>query len=254
MAKLAVIPPISLCDAYKNQGYYLYLPQLLWHPTYQSWVYETVEEPDAYTILDNGAFEGTMTSIPDLFDIAWRFGINEIVIPDVMRDMAGTIDQLKKFESASKEYRIRDRGKTNFMAVVQGRSVQECFNCVSEISKFPFVTAIGVPKHLCATVGRTTRMQVLRYIDEKWDNAYQVHFLGGVSQYPTEVNSAKRYECFRGMDTSMPFFAAYHGESLVMRPSGMDNERPPKYFDLAPTDLPERLTKLNVETLRKWAQ
>lgn len=249
MSRLALIPPLSMLRDYMSLNYFLYLPQLMSHPDYHDYVKRTAGR-SAYTILDNGAFEDELTDPHKLVYLATRYEINELVIPDALRDMAQTLYLLEDFLERTEQQRKHTPYRLSLMAVVQGCTMDECMNCIREFAKHKEITALALPKHLARTVSRTARLQLMNYIEASHGDTYRVHLLGGLPQYPTEVHAAKRYACFRGMDTSLPFFAAYYNR-LIMFPS--EEERPNKYFTLPRTAFNQAALDTNVSTLLEWS-
>lgn len=245
-AKLALIPPFSLLDEVSGE-YYMYLPQLMKSPAYADFVKRTNTEK-AYTMLDNGAFEGMKTSATKLVELAIRMNVNEVVIPDVLHDAEGTIKALEEFHHETLQLRITSAVGLKYMAVPQGRTIIECMDCLEEFAKYHFVTTVGLPKHLVRTVTRTARVQLASYIRTKWGSRFEIHLLGGSPIWPQEIRSARRYDV-RGMDTSLPYFYAYYNTRIGR---AMREERPEAYFVRTREEFNLDLLYENVHALWGW--
>ena len=123
MSKLALIPPFCLLDAYSDPGYHLLLPQLLSYEPYREYVRKI--QKGSFTILDNGAFEGDGIDQTSLIDLAVMLNVDEVVVPDTLRDKDTTLAQARDF---SEELMTREGQQLpeKYMAVVQGETLEEC--------------------------------------------------------------------------------------------------------------------------------
>lgn len=246
-AKLALIPPLSLADDTAGD-YYMYLPQLMANKSYAAFVDRTNSD-SSYTMLDNGAFEGVSTDPRKLIKLAIQSNVNEVVIPDVLGDMKGTINAVEHFYHDTVELRLTTGVGLQYMAVPQGRTIDECMNCISAFDSYNFIGTIGLPKHLVRTVTRTARVQLAAYIRKAFGNRFNIHLLGASPLWPQEIKSARRYN-IRGMDTSLPYFFSYYNRSIDQF-NGMEEERPSDYFNLPASAFGGRLYD-NIQTLQEW--
>lgn len=246
--KLALIPPFSMMDEVSG-GYYMYLPQLMKSSHYVDFIRRT-NVNGAYTMLDNGAFEGVETSPRDLIELAVRMDVDEIVIPDAMQDMKGTIDAADHFYSTTTDLRLGRAVGLKYMAVPQGHTIEECMNCIDAFAGFTFINTIGLPKHLIRTVTRTARTQLAAYIRRKYGDRFEIHMLGASPLWPQEIKSARRYN-IRGMDTSLPYFYAFYNRSIEDRCS---NERPEAYFVRTREEFNYDVLLENVHALSGWCR
>lgn len=251
MTQLALIPPLCMSDDFTEGECFLYLPQLMGSATYDRYVWRSNTKL-AYTILDNGAFEGVETTPLSLLEMAKNLNVDEVVVSDVLGDFSGTIKAVHHFERMTAALRARMTYSPSYMGVVQGDTMQKCFACVNELIDTPLITTIGLPKHLVRTVEKTARISLTAYIRRKYGD-YPIHFLGGAPQWPEEILYAAR-RGVRSMDTSMPFVYAYHKDN-IFEASGRHvvHERPPEYFRLPKARYPEVYVDTNVKTLQRWA-
>jgi len=150
-----------------------------------------------YKMLDNGAYEGNAIFFEALLNIARKLKVDEIVIPDVMRDAQRTLSNLYTLiKDVPDEFKVA--------AVPQGKTISEFLECFREISKMTNVDTICFPKWL-----GTSRPAVIHYLQTQRLLSYKFDYHVMGLDDPTELF------CYRGMDirsvdTSMPFTYAYH--------------------------------------------
>lgn len=226
--------------------YYMYLPQLMvWRP-YENWVFRTNTNA-AYTMLDNGAFEGALTDANKLIDMAAKLSINEVAIPDVMGDLEGTVKALQRFDDETRAARIVHGTRLRYMGIVQGSTIDECMDCVNEIAQYSYISTIALPKILMRKMARTARIQLAAYIRKVYGDRYDIHLLGASPLWPQEIKAARRYD-IRGIDTSLPYFYAYYDKDIS---EAMDDERPEGYFNLSPSSFSDILDS-NLQKFWEW--
>lgn len=249
MSGIALIPPHSMVEDYSGK-YYLYLPQLFdTNPKYDRFV-ETTHKSNSFTILDNGAFEGYTATSREIMDLAIKYNVDELVVPDVIGDCNETLVKIGYFASATKKIRTSMDSPRSYMAVVQGKSFAEAWSMVQAVNQnFPFITTLGIPKHLVKTVGIKTRVDLVRRITSTYGDKYHIHFLGSSPLWPGEI--AEVNYLVRSMDTSMPFVFNFHSKSIAEDMG--DFERPDDYFETFKYQYsPVKLDK-NIQQIREWA-
>ena len=193
-----------------------------------------------YVILDNGIAEGLTYGSTRLFTLADKVGAQEIVIPDIMGNALGTIDEYKKFRpSLTKKY--------NYMAVLQGTTANEVRECLRAIDTFcPWVTAIGIPRIL-NKIHHNFRALFTEWLDkEGYGNIYEFHYLGASSKND-EVWDLGDLDFARGIDTSKPIYMGLLGLDID---KDEDPGRPDDYFRM--TTHPD-LVMQNALLYREWA-
>src|SRR5688500_6124898 len=138
MSRLALIPPLSLADSVleHDDQYYMYLPEQMQkketgsnHPlfmntsddVYGRYIWRTRTDL-AYTILDNGAFEGMTLTTGNLLSLAKEIGVNEIIIPDVLGSTDGTLQLLEEFTNEIASHPVQE---FQYMAVAQGTTFDD---------------------------------------------------------------------------------------------------------------------------------
>jgi hypothetical protein len=246
--KLALIPPRGF-EAYALKGdAHLILAQIRYRE-YEE-LYGQACSEGGLTILDNGANEGQIVSDLLLMQQAGQYGVREIVVPDVIGSRDKTVQRARRFwqnvVNSSYPYSTYD-----YMAVAQGTSLSELFDCVATYSKLRFVTTIGIPRHLLQTAGtQMARITLAKHIRENYGNRFQIHFLGTNPSWLAEVHYAAREVPFvRSVDTSAPFNYAIAG--VPIKHSNRPIKRPEMYFDVAPTINTVTLNH-NIRTMRRW--
>jgi hypothetical protein len=253
--QLALIPPISVAEQFvTGRDCFLFLPQLFWSVTYQHYVHQA-NKTDSLTILDNGAFEGAGVTSDTLVQLSVENGVDEIVVPDVMREAAGTLELVQSFYASITKLQGRVSTPKQLMAVVQGVSLGECVDFISALSTCvgaQYVTTLGLPRHLLDTTQDIrVRLKLAKHIRHWYGKRYMVHFLGASPLWPAELCYLNELEV-RSIDTSMPFVYAYYGKKISAL--GPRLERPPKYFELAEHEVDKKTLAHNILALDKWVQ
>jgi len=150
-----------------------------------------------FKMLDNGAYEGGAIDFDDLLMMAEGLHVDEIVIPDVIKDKDATLKNVHVLiKKVPDEFKIA--------VVPQGKTVAEFLECFHKLSKMPNVDTICFPKWL-----GPLRPMVIHYLhkNERLSYRFNYHLMG--LDNPLELYT---YEGLgiRSVDTSMPFTYAYH--------------------------------------------
>src|SRR6266702_2418333 len=254
--EIALIAPPSLLDYVKNREYHMVLPVYLKDSNYYRYYYErtSILAPVVHTMLDCGAYEGEALGGSELLNLAHDLRADEVISPDTMGDAVASYKKLTKLLSYRKHPSRAHKRNFHIMVPVQGRSVEECYAFVDRVAAIAAGNAIktfGLPKCLVETTSwAEIRITLLRYIQERYEGAFDVHFLGYNSHGET-LQAALRGA--RSMDTSMPFVVAAAGWSL-----GEHKQIPrDRELDLreAMTSTPPdpELVKGNIDLLDAWA-
>jgi hypothetical protein len=250
--RIALIPPFGLVNKYlhnePHQHYLFLAPYLngMGNIRYKNHVKQACTRGTGYTILDNGAFEGEEVDPYVVDQIGREYGVDEIVVPDVMYDSQSTFELAKAYTAGDRK---------NYMGVVQGKSYDECQELVVKYAnetKCEYITVLGLPKHLLKTCNDPyVRIRLTRFIRDNYPSRYQVHFLGQSPLFVKEVQEAQHFRV-RSMDTSMPFVYAFYGINMSGNKVD-DRERPENYFRLMARQFDSTLVDYNVHTLMTWA-
>lgn len=196
--KLAVINPTPYAHSFMwGLGYHLVLAQkLLVDRDYREW-YRDNRDRGLFVIVDNGAAESDTPPFTEVLRVADYIGADEVVLPDKVNDMDGTLGLLADSRPLWEQLPVHQR-----FVVPQGRTYDEWFNCFNLIRSSLEFSTIGVSKYFprlrAHLVGRLGKELAPRY---KW----HVHLLGVVG-HPVDELSNLSEECpwVRGIDTGAP--------------------------------------------------
>jgi hypothetical protein len=190
--QISFIAPKSLAKYTTAGDFHFVIPQNA------SDFYETSRN---FKMLDNGAYEGGAINFYELIKIAEKLNVDEVVIPDVIRDAKRTMWNVYKY---AKE--VPDR--FSIAAVPQGKTISEFLECFYEMSKLPNLCTICFPKWL----GKS-RPAVIHYLqaNNRLSYMFDYHLMG--LDDPTELFCYKGMD-IRSVDTSMPFTYAYHYKKI----------------------------------------
>ena len=203
--KYAFVAPVKYLQAARRAhvlgSYHLALVQnLLWDAETAN-VYRALHERGDFIMLDNGEAEGQQGNFEDVLRMAEHIGADEIILPDVIKDMQKTLDLHSKWCHAVPACKTA--------MIPQGKDVTEYLACLKDMVEwgFHFVT-ICVPKHL----GVAGRVEVLTYLkDAMWDLEWNIHLLGLSANPYAEFKAYRDTGCrVRGIDSAAPVAWAQH--------------------------------------------
>jgi hypothetical protein len=248
--KIALIPPVSLLEYTTRTQVQLMLPHLVENKQYQYTYLSHGRDPYQYLILDNGVAEDKRFSAEQLFEIGDYFMVNEIVLPDVMRNAEKTrLESINFLDLAKEHYRGRILSKPHFMYVLQGESYGEVLNEIKWAAKQSMIDVFGLPRHLIATTGSNTIRRDLATVLQV-HSINPVHLLGGSPQLPNEIALYEWPPNVRSHDTSAPFNYAWYYKKLD---DNVEVHRPSRYFGKEAVSFKEELVDYNVKVLMGWA-
>lgn len=180
-------------------------------PVYLQWARE-VRGRDHFIIVDNGAAEpeNERVSFEQIVYYADLIEADEIVLPDILRDMSGTVGLWSSYNAIIQKIPARRR-----LVIPQGETLEEWYRCLEiAMDMFEFAT-IGIPKHLERfSFGRRTAVEhILKYYGTR---AWNIHLFGVWSDPITEIEQffPKHERVVRGIDTGAAIAYASH-DSLV---------------------------------------
>lgn len=262
--KIAHILPPKVVDQVIDDlldDYSLILPSLFPNQKYRD--FYRVQMRSGYVILDNGAAEGKLESLEHVVNIgrAMLGAVNEIVLPDVIGDMDGTLDAVAKEFYTAFEYRAMFK----FMLVLQGNTFLDYLSTAERaVNMFGgIIHAFGIPRHILSTLQNTgskrdARLRLARELRSRYPMR-AVHLLGTNPAYPYELlEYGRQFKAIgvRGVDTSMAWNATING--TVLDPNGLNYNinitRQPidEFYDAEVT--PEQLVLLehNMQVMNAW--
>jgi len=251
--KICVISPISHLEDFSHLGE---IDMSLSHLVLEnggcndySRYYQKQSEKGRYVILDNSAFEleqrGKGLDPNLVLDAAEVICPSEVIATDVLFEGAATVWSTKNFIKAMKARNLI--GKYKVMAVVQGKTEEEWFDCLIQLLWIPEVDVIGFSKLSipmsflgeressgnCAQARLKCTEKIQSRIDDliKKESCYgalfspltrlyrecdnggvvQVHLLGGDNWTAWEMKQQSRYPWIRSNDSSC---AVWYGADL----------------------------------------
>jgi hypothetical protein len=250
--KLALIPPIDLLEYTDMTKVQLMLPHLVTNPLYAYTYKQHCKDPEQFVILDNGAAEQMTAGIHDLITLAVRFGVDEVVAPDIFYDRTGTQFAFREFLGGWQK-RVNDhRGQVGLMYVIQGKDYSDFLRSAQWAAENDEISTIGIPRHAIETCGLLeARSNLAAYVDRL--SGKPVHLLGASPLHPTELKKGEHHwtKNVRSTDTSMPFNYAF---ALKKMRKNIEVSRPNNYFNLPYTAFDEETLKYNIESLRSWTR
>ncbi|MNU84617.1 hypothetical protein D3C71_743410 [compost metagenome] len=257
--KVATIVPQQFLDMTRADEYHMCLAHLIGEPGYEPYTHffkQIGRLPYTHLIMDNGLIEGNPRPIHELVTKALLVDADEIVLPDVFKDRAQTyaavVDALQQLTDPDKGQPLR--GRTSFMAVAQGASLEEWIESAKELMQLPIRT-LGVPKVLCSLPGLSTtngwlnRLEVLKAI-EPYRHGTQIHLLG-CWDTPLEAKMISKAEAegvispIRGIDSALPYVFTRAG--MKMSEGGRPDSSP---IDFAMGGVDRKLLKYNIDMWR----
>jgi len=229
--RFAPIPPTDLLEQPGNT-FHLCLAHVLDRDAEQVRFYrQRSASLDDYVILDNGAYElGASFQFEHVLKIAEEIIPDEIVLPDVFLNKAGTIiEAVKGFEMLSKQSAFE---QCNLMVAPQGRNTLEWVECFEYLVSAVHPDVIGIPVVYESMMGRGILIEkVARLFNNK---GYQpkIHLLGWDGDLYKLNCYARDYRCLvRGADSAKPYYFSQKSNPQVLF-SGEPIKRPDNYFTL----------------------
>jgi hypothetical protein len=182
------------------ETYHLCLTDLvLRDEVYTDFYRKRVEAGGNWVILDNDAFENRsrVPVLDRLIAAAQLLRPSEVILPDVIGGTAAENVRLAKEGARALQKYPHLRG-TRFMAVPQGRTVEEFLECADGMARIDEVGTFGIgygaTKHLETSRGRLLKLIALKYPHHRY------HLLGC---YPdmSDFSDPEVNKIARGLDT-----------------------------------------------------
>lgn len=251
---VAVISPTcEMVSLGHDRNYHLLLAHLASDPEYV----KAARALKGYKILDNSLIEHghEAFSLDKLLEAAELLGPDEIVLPDVFRDGAATVESTKAALDKMGKYRTVYK----VAAVAHGTQPHEWLRCYKELVALG-VDVIHIPKvmdELWPYGGRLGLVQWLDYAHAHRAPFVEYHLLG-IWTNPIELVSYSRIPWLRGVDTALPIQAAMQGVVFNARwgldPGTTKPKRPDKYFNTMLTRQQRMFADENVRILDNLAR
>lgn len=222
--KLAHILPRDLLYLTADNQYHMCLAHLIISDKEYLAFYRRMVAAGRYVLMDNGAAENSQLSLEDLYKCWNELRPTELVLPDTLCDKDST---LEKTRDAVRYFRGKDV-TAKFMAVPQGKTIEEWEACARQLIQIPEVHCLGVSKFLTIELkDPNIRYQAVEYISYLRKVFHredvEVHLLG-CDAGPSEPGDIFRdFGFVRGCDTALAYIFAQAGKPLeanTVRPSG----------------------------------
>jgi hypothetical protein len=252
--EICLIPPIAAVSTCDNRPYQMMIPDLSYDTGFKKKYEEYGLSHKYFVILDNGAYETTARDSNQLIEMAYRYRVDEVIAPDVMRDTRESLRLLDEFMAVWKHPSRRNRRPERVMAVLQGRTIEQCQSMARQVAAdHPLIETIGIPKHLPHTTGiPTARLELALWLRDTFHGSWEIHFLGFTCD--GEVHDAAEIGV-RSLDSSIPYVCA--GEKVELADCAKLGSYPPRqrwYANMwANTPTPYERIWRNIITLDEWA-
>lgn len=249
--QLINIFPVANADMEFEQPMHMFLTHLVEkYPHYA----KIARQVDGYKILDNSLIElGGAVDILRVIEAAEKIQADEIILPDVFQDGAGTLEAVDR---ALDTIDSMFRGKCPFklMAVAQGKDYTEWYECYEKFLDCDEIDVIGIPK-VCAKMLPGGRPEVMR--TARCNLLAKPHHLLGLWYSVTELMEYKYPEHIRSCDTvHLNYLVQHRLGPLGVRPDGytldLENEKiAPALFRNMLSQVHRRLYDLGREDVLK---
>lgn len=251
--QVATIVPTKYLYMVLPDDYHLCLAQLIGEDQGYTAFYKAKAKTGDFVILDNGAAEGYLPEVSELYEKAMLIGAQEIQLPDVFFDSTGTLALTFK----GLNYLKRKKWHGSIMVVPQGRYLHEWVDCAKEMCSWDTKLCIGVPKNLVHTIGANGRLRVLQELFIQLRDPCPIHLLGCWTD-PREVGEIYDWFKFmslepllRGVDSRLAYLYAYEGWEL----DPDVNAKPPrKEIDFSDSSTNEELLEHNIRLWQEYCR
>jgi hypothetical protein len=214
------------------------------------------KHPGSYVILDNGMFEDNAVTNLELIQLAKDYNVDEIVLPDKRGDGVETLALQREFLHLYRAaYSLVSR-PPKVMAVVQGKTLKECYAHIDMISQYlqpiPDIV-LGFPRRLSEDIDRAARVDLCAYIADNRGPLFPIHLLGLSRANPREVQFIAREfkDLVRGIDTDAPFVWTAEHKHLDTNDTA---ERQTHYMEMGAQQFSGHLLQHNINTLERWCR
>jgi hypothetical protein len=254
--QVALIPPTNYLTYTTNRPLQMILPARLKSMHYRHRYNPEWRLSDEFVILDNGMFEDDTMSNENLIELADKWQVDELVMPDVRGDMRATIDASTKFLNMFEQ--IKFDKEPSLMIVVQVSHRAEVDEFIGRALNMFYIEhglsnnlTFGIPRRLAETLNPEIRIEIMTEIRACVENV-PVHLLG----YARNASHARIFnevallaDHVRSIDTDAPFVWAYNESRIELDPTPF--ERPLGYDRMI--DIDDVYIRANIKTLDGWA-
>jgi hypothetical protein len=250
---IALIAPYSYLDVQDGLRMQMMLPVGLESEEYANKYTAYGHDASKYVILDNGMFEGNSLPTGQLLDLASRYHVDEVVMPDVQANGYESLLMQKNFYAQWNSQAMTGVYDMKLMAVVQGGP--DHIDRIAEWAE-PGRITLGFPRRMTERKDQSySRLEQIEYTVQKYGKRFEIHMLGMSRRWPGEALAAARQfgPYLRSMDTSAPWVYAAKGLKLPTNISQVV-DREDDYFTADKSRYPILLLSDNLEILDGWSK
>jgi hypothetical protein len=252
-----IIPPRALEHVSDLLGdYHLLLPSLMGSEPYRD-EYRTRTSLNNYYILDNGIAEGRAVDFIHQLAMARVIGAQEVILPDVMKDMDGTLRAVAQAFYPAFEHRSRYQ----FMFVCQGKNISECVHsAIRAMNLYPgIIGSFGIPRHTLSN-GFRARVTIATRLSLEFPHK-PIHLLGTHPEYSNELMELASHLStigVRGADTSLAWNATQAelpvdlARGTIVERQPIDEFKKASFDHAAPSYI--KLLRDNIEAMNSWVK
>jgi hypothetical protein len=244
--EIALIAPVPLLDTTEWQKYHMMLPAVVGNWEYDEFYKRLGRKEGCYVILDNGAWEGVSLSATELMNMAYRFHVQEVVVPDIINGQPeDTLDMINVFfkSAAVAGTFYGDWPQPKWAAVVHGSTIEEAKDFIDIVAKqFPQISVFALAKKLPQFCQNwNTRGGLASYIRSAYGDRFEIHLLGYNEHIPSELDIRAR-----SIDMTTPYTCSLKGKGLGVLDE-VQVPRPKDYFSLGPESFNMSDLRYNIE-------
>lgn len=212
--KIAEIVPVSHLEDIAKNHYHMCLAHVVKQSKEYAEFYKRMSQEGKYVLMDNGAAENSQLQPEELLSMYDIIKPTEIVIPDTLCNSQATIAKCVEFCERYADLPYK------FMAVPQGRNLDEWSECALQMIQNERVNSIGISKFLNIVTkdmyARKKAVSSIEYFVEKYHRRdIEVHLLG-CEEGPKIVRTIQKGSTLvRGCDSAFAYIAAKAGVTSI---------------------------------------
>lgn len=222
--KLAHILPRDLLEMTVNNQYHMSLAHLVISDEKYRNFYKRMVACGRYVLMDNGAAEGAQLRNEELLKCWIALRPTELILPDTLCDKDDTLRKVGEAIPYFKSWGV----DSYFMAVPQGKTLEEWCECARELINLPEVHSLGISKFLTIQTGDPeVRYKAVEFLSRelKVQNRpdIEVHLLGCDAGASEPLRIFQHFDFVRGCDTALAYIYAAAGKKMIpgsKRPEG----------------------------------
>jgi hypothetical protein len=192
---------------------HLVLPQVK-DETYRQFYKQRREAGDTL-ILDNGAYEGVLSSAEELFDAALFYQPQTLILPDAILQIGE--NTLRLVLNFLHNYASSLPASTKFLAVPSSLpyDISDWWHCCRELLNIPRINGIGLPRNLFTHYGRHSDVRaIIAEVIHDIRPECIIHALGMAEGNTVELSYLVKSGLINSCDSSAPVWRGWNGYEL----------------------------------------